>query len=209
MLGAEEYGIGTASLVAMGCIMVRQCHSNTCPVGVCTQDEALRAHFTGTPEKVVNLMSFIAEDVREILASLGLKSLDEAIGRTDLLAQVSRGATHLDDLDLNPLLVQVDTDKPIVYQPEGREEVPDTLDAQILRRCPSPSSSAARRCSSIRRAEHDARHRHAVELAITRKLRHARPAGRPVAHPAEGIGRPVARRLLRAGPAAGSHRRCQ
>ena len=69
MLGAEEYGIGTASLVAMGCIMVRQCHSNTCPVGVCTQDESLRAKFTGSPDKVVNLMSFIAEDVREILAS--------------------------------------------------------------------------------------------------------------------------------------------
>ena len=133
MLGAEEYGIGTASLVAMGCIMVRQCHSNTCPVGVCTQDEALRAHFTGNPDKVVNLMSFIAEDVREILASLGLKSLDEAIGRTDLLKQVSRGATHLDDLDLNPLLVQVDTDSPIVYKPNRREAVPDTLDAQILR----------------------------------------------------------------------------
>ena len=72
MLGAEEFGIGTASLVAMGCIMVRQCHSNTCPVGVCTQDRALRAKFTGTPEKVVNLFSFIAEEVREILAALGL-----------------------------------------------------------------------------------------------------------------------------------------
>ena len=133
MLGAEEYGIGTASLVAMGCIMVRQCHSNTCPVGVCVQDEALRKKFTGTAEKVVNLMSFIAEDVRRILASLGLKSLDEAIGRTDLLAQVSRGAPHLDDLDLNPLLVQVDTANPVVYRPDHREEVPDTLDAQILR----------------------------------------------------------------------------
>ncbi|MDP1555415.1 MAG: glutamate synthase large subunit, partial [Hyphomonas sp.] len=133
MLGAEEYGIGTASLVAMGCIMVRQCHSNTCPVGVCTQDEALRARFSGSPEKVVNLMSFIAEDVREILASLGLKSLDQAIGRTDLLKQVSRGASHLDDLDLNPLLVQVDTDTPVVYKPNRREPVPDTLDAQILR----------------------------------------------------------------------------
>ncbi len=133
MLGAEEYGIGTASLVAMGCIMVRQCHSNTCPVGVCTQDEALRARFSGSPDKVVNLMSFIAEDVREILASLGLKSLDQAIGRTDLLKQVSRGAAHLDDLDLNPLLVQVDTDAPVVYKPNRREPVPDTLDAQILR----------------------------------------------------------------------------
>ena len=73
MLGAEEYGIGTASLVAMGCIMVRQCHSNTCPVGVCSQDEKLREKFTGTPEKVINLFTFIAEEVREILASLGLK----------------------------------------------------------------------------------------------------------------------------------------
>ncbi|MEL6473800.1 MAG: glutamate synthase large subunit [Pseudomonadota bacterium] len=133
MLGAEEYGIGTASLVAMGCIMVRQCHSNTCPVGVCTQDEALRDKFTGTADKVVNLMSFIAEDVRRILATLGLKSLDEAIGRTDLLAQVSRGAAHLDDLDLNPLLVQVDARTPVVYAPDRREPVPDTLDAQILR----------------------------------------------------------------------------
>ena len=133
MLGAEEYGIGTASLVAMGCIMVRQCHSNTCPVGVCTQDESLRAKFTGTADKVINLMSFIAEDVRRILASLGLNSLEEAIGRTDLLAQVSRGAPHLDDLDLNPLLVQVDTAKAISYEPNRREEVPDTLDAQILR----------------------------------------------------------------------------
>ena len=66
MMGAEEFGIGTASLVAMGCIMVRQCHSNTCPVGVCTQDENLRKKFTGTPEKVVNLFNFIAEEVREI-----------------------------------------------------------------------------------------------------------------------------------------------
>ena len=133
MLGAEEYGIGTASLVAMGCIMVRQCHSNTCPVGVCVQDEALRKKFTGTAEKVVNLMSFLAEDVRHILASLGLSSLDEAVGRTDLLAQVSRGASHLDDLDLNPLLVRVETSKPVVYRPNHRTEVVDTLDAQILR----------------------------------------------------------------------------
>lgn len=133
MLGAEEYGIGTASLVAMGCIMVRQCHSNTCPVGVCTQDPELIKKFTGTPDKVVNLMSFIAEDVRETLATLGLKSLDEAIGRSDLLAQVSRGAAHLDDLDLNPLLVQVNGGSDVTYDPKQRNEVPDTLDAQILR----------------------------------------------------------------------------
>src|SRR3546814_2292725 len=92
----------------MGCIMVRQCHSNTCPVGVCTQDERLRAKFVGTPEKVINLMTFIAEEVRDILARLGVKSLDEVIGRTELLRQVSRGAEHLDDLELHPLLAKVD-----------------------------------------------------------------------------------------------------
>ncbi|MBI1330214.1 MAG: glutamate synthase large subunit [Alphaproteobacteria bacterium] len=132
MMGAEEFGIGTASLVAMGCIMVRQCHSNTCPVGVCTQSEALREKFTGTPEKVVNLFSFIAEEVREILAELGFRKLEEVIGRTDLLYQMSRGAEELDDLDLNPLLVQADPGNHARYSTQkGRNEVPDTLDAQI------------------------------------------------------------------------------
>ena len=133
MLGAEEYGLGTAALVAMGCIMVRQCHSNTCPVGVCTQDETLRAKFDGTPEKVMNLFSFVAEEVREILAELGVASLEEVIGRTDLLTQVSRGDPSLDDLDLNPLLVQPDSGGlPIHNTVTTRNEVPDTLDAQML-----------------------------------------------------------------------------
>ena len=132
MMGAEEFGIGTASLVAMGCIMVRQCHSNTCPVGVCTQNEALRQKFTGTPEKVVNLFSFIAEEVREILSALGFRKLEDVIGRTDLLSQISRGAEELDDLDLNPLLVQADPGSHARYSTQkGRNEVPDTLDAQI------------------------------------------------------------------------------
>jgi glutamate synthase (NADPH/NADH) large chain len=132
MMGAEEFGIGTDALVAMGCIMVRQCHSNTCPVGVCTQNEALRAKFTGTPEKVVNLFSFVAEEVREILASLGFRKLEEVIGRTDLLYQMSRGSEELDDLDLNPLLVQADPGNYARYSTQkGRNEVPDTLDAQI------------------------------------------------------------------------------
>ncbi len=134
MLGAEEFGIGTASLVAMGCIMVRQCHSNTCPVGVCTQDEALRAKFTGSPEKVINLFSFVAEEVREILAALGFRRLTEVIGRTDLLKQVSRGSEDLDDLDLNPLLVQADPGPHAAYCTlEGRNEVPETLDADMIR----------------------------------------------------------------------------
>ncbi len=134
MLGAEEFGIGTAALVAMGCIMVRQCHSNTCPVGVCVQDEDLRKKFTGTPEKVVNLFSFIAEEVREILSNLGFRELREVVGRSDLLHQVSRGAAHLDDLDLNPLLAVADPGEYARYCTlVGRNEVPDTLDAQMIK----------------------------------------------------------------------------
>ncbi|MEX5728168.1 glutamate synthase (NADPH/NADH) large chain [Rhodovulum iodosum] len=134
MMGAEEYGIGTAALIAMGCIMVRQCQSNTCPVGVCTQDERLRAKFTGNADKVVNLITFYAQEVREILSQIGARSVDDVIGRTDLLTQVSRGSAHLDDLDLNPLLVQVDgSDRPKYDRYKPRNDVPDTLDAEILR----------------------------------------------------------------------------
>ena len=134
MMGAEEYGIGTAALIAMGCIMVRQCQSNTCPVGVCTQDQALRDKFTGNADKVVNLITFYAQEVREILASIGARSLDEVIGRADLLSQVSRGSDHLDDLDLNPLLITVDGAHKIKYNRDrDRNAVPDTLDAEIVR----------------------------------------------------------------------------
>ena len=133
MLGADEYGIGTSSLIAMGCIMVRQCHSNTCPVGVCTQRDDLRAKFEGTPEKVVQLFTHLAEEVREILASLGFTTLQQVIGRTDLLTQVSRGDAALDDLDLNPILVRADSEDELVSSRGGaRTEVPDTLDAQMV-----------------------------------------------------------------------------
>ncbi|NVO22210.1 glutamate synthase large subunit [Donghicola mangrovi] len=134
MMGAEEFGIGTAALIAMGCIMVRQCQSNTCPVGVCTQDESLRKKFTGNADKVVNLITFYAQEVREILASIGARSLDDVIGRADLLSQVSRGAAHLDDLDLNPLLITVDGSEKIEYdRSRPRNVVPDTLDAEIVK----------------------------------------------------------------------------
>ncbi len=132
MMGAEEYGVATTALVAMGCIMVRQCHSNTCPVGVCTQDEKLREKFTGTPDKIVNLFTFIASEVREILAELGFKSLNDVIGRTDLLMQVSKASPNLDDLDLNPLFVQADPGNNKRYCENVEiNKVPDTLDHEI------------------------------------------------------------------------------
>jgi glutamate synthase domain-containing protein 2/glutamate synthase domain-containing protein 1/glutamate synthase domain-containing protein 3 len=85
LLGAEEFGFSTAPLVAMGCIMMRKCHLNTCPVGIATQDPKLRAKFTGTPEHVINFFFFIAEQVRQIMAGLGIRRFDDMVGRVDLL----------------------------------------------------------------------------------------------------------------------------
>jgi glutamate synthase (NADPH) large chain len=85
LLGADEFGFATAPLIVEGCIMMRKCHLNTCPVGIATQDPVLRQKFTGAPEHVINYFFFIAEEVREILARLGLRSFDEAVGRADLL----------------------------------------------------------------------------------------------------------------------------
>ena len=85
VFGAEEFGFGTAAVVATGCVMTRQCHLNTCPVGVATQDPTLRARFTGTPEMVIHYMRFVAQELREYLAALGARRLEELIGRTELL----------------------------------------------------------------------------------------------------------------------------
>jgi len=93
LLGADEFGFATAPLVAEGCIMMRKCHLNTCPVGVATQDPLLRAKFQGQPEHIVNFFFFIAEEVREIMAQLGLRKFDELIGRADLL-DTKKGIEH-------------------------------------------------------------------------------------------------------------------
>jgi glutamate synthase domain-containing protein 2/glutamate synthase domain-containing protein 3 len=85
LLGAEEFGFATTPLIAMGCIMMRKCHLNTCPVGIATQDPALRAKFAGTPEHVVNFFFFVAEEVRGIMAQLGFRTIDEMVGRADML----------------------------------------------------------------------------------------------------------------------------
>jgi len=105
LLGAEEYGFATTALVVEGCIMMRVCHLDTCPVGVATQNPVLRARFSGKPEFVVNFMEFIAEEVREYLAELGFRTLDEAIGRSDLL-DVDGAVRHwkASGLDLTPVL---------------------------------------------------------------------------------------------------------
>jgi glutamate synthase (NADPH/NADH) large chain len=109
MLGAEEFGFSTAPLVVLGCVMMRVCHLDTCPVGVATQNPALRQKFMGDPSHVVNFMKFIAQQVRELMAELGFRTIDEMIGRTDLL-ETSKAVSHwkAKGVDLAPLLYQPD-----------------------------------------------------------------------------------------------------
>ena len=113
LLGAEEFGFATAPLVVSGCVMMRVCHLDTCPVGVATQNPELRKKFTGKPEFVETFFEYIAEEVRELLASLGFKSLDDAIGQVELLDTKSAVAHwKASGLDLSPLLIQPTNDGP-------------------------------------------------------------------------------------------------
>ncbi len=105
LLGAEEFGFSTAPLIALGCIMMRKCHLNTCPVGIATQDPQLRKMFAGKPEHVVNYLFMVAEDTRRIMATLGFRTIDEMVGRADRLApQDAIKHWKMDGLDLTPLL---------------------------------------------------------------------------------------------------------
>jgi glutamate synthase (ferredoxin) len=104
LLGAEEFGFGSVAMIAEGCIMARVCHTNNCPVGVATQKEALRRRFTGLPEHVVNFFLFVAEEVRQLLSVLGVASLEDLIGRTELLEPRPVSLTKTPGLDLSCLL---------------------------------------------------------------------------------------------------------
>ena len=135
LLGAEEFGFATAPLVSLGCIMMRVCHLDTCPVGVATQNPQLRQRFTGRPEHVVNFMRFIAEDVRHLMAQLGIRRFDDLIGRTDLLEMAS-DIDHwkAQGLDLSAILHQPDVPAHIPRRRVTEQEHPlaETLDQRVL-----------------------------------------------------------------------------
>jgi len=129
LLGADEFGFGTAALVALGCVMARQCHSNTCPVGIATQREDLRGKFPGTPERVEAYFRALAEDVRRQLAALGARALDEIIGRVDLLAVRAGVALHrAERLDLSEILA------PAPGEARGRWAEPLAVAGELNRR---------------------------------------------------------------------------
>ncbi|CAB4556779.1 unannotated protein [freshwater metagenome] len=135
LLGGEEFGFATAPLVVSGCIMMRVCHLDTCPVGVATQNPELRARFSGKPEFVVNFFEFIAEEVREYLAALGFRTLDEAIGRSDLL-NVRRAVEHwkADGLNLEPILVgpEFSADEPRKHGRSQGHELEKHFDVELI-----------------------------------------------------------------------------
>jgi len=138
-LGAEAFGFGTAPLIAAGCVMARQCHLNTCPTGIATQREDLRKKFRGTPDQIVAYFTFLAEDVREILASLGARSLDEIVGRADLLTRVERPeAPRAALLDISLLLVRAGDESSPRRRMQLRNDKPrigpqfPSLDSEIL-----------------------------------------------------------------------------
>ncbi len=132
LLGAEEYVFGTASLVTSGCVMARQCHKNTCPVGVATQREDLRKRFPGEPEHVINYMTFIAQELRELMAELGFRSLEEMIGRVDVLAQ-REDVDHpkARTVDLSAVLAEPDGDVRTKVR-EQDHEIDDQLDRELI-----------------------------------------------------------------------------
>ena len=140
LLGAEEFGFATAPLITMGCIMMRKCHLNTCPVGIATQDPELRAKFAGKPEHVVNYLFMVAEDAREIMAQLGFRKIDDMIGRTDFL-KVDAAVKHwkADGLDLTPILAPAKRSSPDVQVrcvDKQDHELEKSLDlTEILPRC--------------------------------------------------------------------------
>ena len=135
LLGADEFGFATAPLVVEGCIMMRKCHLNTCPVGVATQDPVLRKKFQGKPEHVVNFFFFIAEDVREIMAQLGIRKFDDLIGRADLLDMRS-GVEHwkAQGLDFTRVFHQTQSDAEVRQTEEQDHGLAGALDHQLIER---------------------------------------------------------------------------
>ena len=133
MMGAEEFGFATSALIVLGCIMMRKCHLNTCPVGVATQNEELRKKFVGRSEYLVNYFNFLAEEVREHLASLGFTSLEQVIGRADLLKYIkSDNSSKIEKLDLSRLIYFPNQGESIRHTKDQDHKISDVMDVELI-----------------------------------------------------------------------------
>ena len=134
MLGAEEYGFATAALIVLGCVMMRKCNQNTCPVGVATQNPELRKRFLGRSEYLVNYFTFLAQEVREYLAEIGAKSMDEIIGRTDLIVRkADDGVKKHELINFGRLLTRINSDAAIHHVIDQQHGIDTVKDVEILR----------------------------------------------------------------------------
>ena len=134
LLGAEEFGFGTTVLIVLGCVMMRKCHANTCPVGVATQNPELREHFRGHYEYVVNYFRFLAQEVREYLAEMGFRHFNDIVGRTDLITLRERNAaTKAATLNFDRLLHRVDNDAAIHHVTQQKHDIAGVMDQQIIK----------------------------------------------------------------------------
>ncbi len=134
LLGAEEFSFGTAPLIVLGCVMMRKCNLNTCPMGVATQDPKLRAHFRGHYKYVINYFTFLAQEVREYLAQMGARSLNEIVGHTELIVpRYEQGGTKAAALDFSRLLFKEQGDTTLYHTKEQKHDLNDVLDQQLIR----------------------------------------------------------------------------
>ena len=134
LLGAEEFSFGTAPLIVLGCVMMRKCNLNTCPMGVATQDPKLRAHFRGHYKYVINYFTFLAQEVREYLAQMGARSLNEIVGHTELIVpRHEQGGTKAAALDFSRLLFKEQGDTTLYHTKEQKHDLNDVLDQQLIR----------------------------------------------------------------------------
>ena len=134
LLGAEEFSFGTAPLIVLGCVMMRKCNLNTCPMGVATQDPKLRAHFRGHYKYVINYFTFLAQEVREYLAQMGARSLNEIVGHTELIVpRHEQGGTKTATLDFSRLLFKEQGDTTLYHTKEQKHDLNDVLDQQLIR----------------------------------------------------------------------------
>ena len=198
LLGAEEFGFATAPLVVSGCIMMRVCHLDTCPVGVATQNPVLRERYAGKPEFVVNFFEFIAEEVRELLAELGFRTLDEAVGHAELL-DVGTAVHHWKaaGLDLRPILhVPELPEGAVAAQHQGSGPRPRQGAGQHARRA-GPRRPGERRAGprAGRDPQREPHGRHDPRARGHQALQGRGPAGRHDRHHLHRLRRPVLRRV--------------
>ena len=157
ILGADEWGIATGALIALGCIMLRKCHLNTCSVGIATQDPELRAEFRGRPEAVVNYFMLLSEDLRNIMARLGVRTVNDLIGHTELLEQ-RKAVEHWKGkgVDLAPLLVQPDVENAVLHQTESQDHgLEKALDNVLIKKAAAAIESGTPVTGSFKIGNHN------------------------------------------------------